>query len=133
MVAAKLVLMIPFLGLLVLLGFPVALEFDVDGRAIPGRENLRTAPALSAAFAELRGRRGRALRGEHLIVRKKLPVEGDAVTVELDRLEKLSGAERKAGLSALSTQLHKDAVAAADSPRAHAMAAEVGRLAAGQP
>ncbi len=56
-----------------------------------------------------------------------------SVSVELDRLEKLSGAERKAGLSALATQLHKDAVGAADSPRAHAMAAEVGRLAAAQP
>ena len=56
-----------------------------------------------------------------------------SVSVELDRLEKLSGAERKAGLSALATQLHKDAVGAADSQRAHAMAAEVGRLAAAQP
>ena len=56
-----------------------------------------------------------------------------SVNVELDRLEKLSGPERKTGLSALSTQLHKDAVAATDSPRAHMMAAEVGRLAAAQP
>jgi hypothetical protein len=55
------------------------------------------------------------------------------VNAELDRLEKLAGAERKSGLSALSTQLHKDAVGAQDSNRAHAMAAEVGRLAAAQP
>jgi len=60
------------------LGFPVALEFDIDGRAVPARENLRTAAALSAAFAGLRGRRARALRGEHVIVRKKLTVAGDA-------------------------------------------------------
>jgi hypothetical protein len=56
-----------------------------------------------------------------------------AVSVELDRLEKLSGPERKTGLSQLSTQLHTDAQKASDAPRAHAMATEVGRLAAAQP
>jgi hypothetical protein len=56
-----------------------------------------------------------------------------AVSIELDRLEKLSGPERKTGLSQLSTQLHTDAQRASDSPRAHAMATEVGRLAAAQP
>jgi len=56
-----------------------------------------------------------------------------AINVELDRLEKLSGAERKSGLNTLATQLQADAQKATDSPRARAMAMEVGRLAAAQP
>ena len=56
-----------------------------------------------------------------------------AVSRELDRVEKLTGPERKSALSALSTQLHSDATKATDAPRAHALAAEVGRLANAQP
>jgi hypothetical protein len=48
---------------------------------------------------------------------------------ELNRAEKMTGAERKAALTALSTQLHSDAPSASDQARVHKLATAVGDLA----
>jgi hypothetical protein len=47
----------------------------------------------------------------------------------LDAAEKLSGEARKAALGKLSTQLHADAVGAADEAKVHTLAGTVGALA----
>ena len=55
-----------------------------------------------------------------------------AVRTELSRAEKLSGQPRRDALSALATQLHSDAMGAADQARVHKLAAAVGELANAQ-
>jgi len=51
------------------------------------------------------------------------------IAAELDRAEKLSGAERRSVLSQLSTQIHTDAQSASDAARVHKLATVVGELA----
>jgi acetyltransferase len=63
------------------LGFPVALELEIDGLSVLARENIRNGPALSHAFGELRrsadkGRRGPA---SHVIVRRQIDPNVHAV------------------------------------------------------
>jgi hypothetical protein len=53
-----------------------------------------------------------------------------AVSAELDRATKLTGAEREAALTKLSAQIQSDASKASDPARVRALATEVGRLAA---
>jgi len=48
---------------------------------------------------------------------------------ELRRAERMSGAARQEALNQLATQLHRDASAAADQPKVHALATAVERLA----
>jgi len=56
-----------------------------------------------------------------------------AVRQALDRAQKLSGAERRAALTQLATQLGGDAAGAADAAKVRALAAAVTELATAQP
>jgi hypothetical protein len=52
-----------------------------------------------------------------------------SIASELSAAEKLSGAKRRETLTALSTQLHTEARASSDAPKAHLLASAIGDLA----
>ena len=91
--------------------------------------NAQGQPHLSwpAAFPVVRSYIDQLSRGKGMSAEKLA-----SISAELDRAEKLSGAERASALTALATRAHTDARDATDAPRAHTMASEIGRLAAGK-